>query len=570
MTTPFATFLRAICMSLALVSLPAQTVTGRVVDTAGVPIPNVTVDAGSGSVPGVTDLLGNFTLIGAPTGVRDIEYVPAAGDPYAARVIETVIGVVTNVGDITLQPGFEIIGVATDPNGVGLFRCNLNVYAQDGTKLFTPYDNTDLFGNFAVMVPAGTWDVRVQPPVGALFVSSTLEDIVVGSPGSTNVGTVQLRTGYLITGSVVDAQTGLPIANTKIKAFDTLTGERFVLLPSEHTNVFGQFSFLLPYSFSHLLFEAPAGNTHVSRQMFGVPIPGPTVLGAVGLENGVLLSGTVLGNGAPVAGADIDVLLADGTKVFTPRDTTDATGAFTVAVPNATAVQVRVEPNASVGLVGTVTPALTTAGPTSLGQITLASGIAVSGVVTGQGTPEAAASVRFFDALGNRLVTVGSRTDAAGQYQTWVPSGTYDVEVVTTDGSFFLDAQQILTVTAPMTQDFTLSSKSFRTLLDGHGIHTTAPGGTVPISVLLHSLAPGFQTVRIDLFIDLLDGTSVPLVSDLTLSLLPVAFTVGPLFVPTVPVPPSLLGKPAEMRVRIRDAGGNNVLDESTSTFYIE
>lgn len=557
-----------VSVALLVVALGAQTITGRLVDPGGVPIPNITVDAGSG-VPGLSDALGNFVVGGLAAGTYDVEYLPVQGAPWAARSLETVVNPSASVGDIVLQPGFDIVGVATDANGAPLMSCNLNVYAPDGSKLFTPYDNTDIGGNFAVTVPAGTWEVRVQPPVGAQLIATTLNDVVTGAPGNANVGVVVLRTGYPCTGAVVDAVSGLPIGGVKLKAYDAITHERLVLKPNDQTNVFGQFNFLLPYGLVDLRVEPASGDSHVGREVFGRAILGATALGSIALENGALLSGTVLANGSPVLDADIDVF--DGpVKLFVAHDHTDASGQFSIAVPLGRTLDVRVEPTHSTGLVGERVAGVLVVGPTSIGAVALSAGVLVSGNVSGPAGGEAHARVRCFDGLGEEVVLVGNETDAAGDYQTWVPLGTFDFVAQPVDGSVSQDGSQQVAVAGATTVDFVLQSKLFRTRVSSYGTPTVPQGLPLPINVLLHSMVQGWQTVRIDLLVEPPAGAPIPLLVGLPLTLPPVAFTVGPLFVPLPPLPPALLGLPLDMTVRVRDAAGVNVLDDSGTTFYVQ
>ncbi|MFT4514886.1 MAG: hypothetical protein ACI89X_001506 [Planctomycetota bacterium] len=552
--------------ALSSVSVSAQSLTGRVTDPVGVPIAGITVDTGSGLA--TTDALGVFVITPLAINTYEVEYLPAIGAPWESRLLESIVSGATNIGDVVLQPGFDITGVAMSEAGLPVASCNLNIYAQDGTKLFTPYDNTDALGNFAVTVPAGTWDVRVQPPVGAAMVSTTIEDVVVA--GAVGLGTVTMRTGYVVSGSVVDSVSGVPIGSTRFRATNALTGERFVV-PADTANVFGQFSFLLPFGIVDLDVIPPQGNAHVAREMFGVFVPGATVLGAVGLDSGAMLSGTVTVGGVAFEGADIDVLLADGTKVFTAFDTSALNGTFSVVTPLGSGLRLRVEPVSATGLVGVLMPPISVAGPTSVGVIDLQSGVAVSGIVMGPGAPEFDAALRFVDTVsGQEVVTVHDHTDVTGNYTTFVPAGNYDVAAVTVDGSLSLDGMQNVTVAAAATVDFALALKTARTQVTSYGTPTVGQGGPLPINVLLHTTPAGLTTIRIDVFVDMPNGVSVPLLFGLPLSLPAVPFVVGPVFLALPPVPAGQLGKPLKMRVRLRDATGAITYDEADQTFFVQ
>ena len=565
------TTITRLLLPLALTTFAAaQSLTGRIVDPTGVPIAGITVDPGSGgATPGVSDAFGNFTITGLNNNhTYDFEYLPPFAAPWAARIVTTTIVGATAIGDVTLQPGFALSGVAHTQSGLGVLGCNLNVYAQDGTKLFTPHDGTDALGNFSVTIPAGTWDVRVVPPVGALMVATTIEDVAVAA--ATNLGVVTLRTGYTVTGTVVDSVSLVPVGQTRIRAFDALTGER-ILLPVDTVNTFGQFTILLPYGLLDLWFEPPLGNTHVARMMLGVAVPGPTALGNVRLQNGALLSGTVTANGSPVAGADIDVLLADGSKVFTPNDTTTAAGAFSVAVPLGAGHRVRVEPTTT-GLVGALSGPVQVAGATNVGTITLAAGIAVSGTVTSPSGPEVDAALHFVDPASNtELVTSFDHTGGQGHYTTWVPAGTWQVSVTTAEGSFAQGTNpQSLTVSAPTTFNAALPAKLARTAVTSFGTPTLPQGALLPINVLLHSMVPGLQTILVDLSVEMPGQPPVVLLPGLPLTLPQIPFQIDFLWVPYPLVPAPLLGKEIDMVITLRDATGNVVLDRAKTPFVVE
>ncbi|MBL8735626.1 MAG: carboxypeptidase regulatory-like domain-containing protein [Planctomycetes bacterium] len=565
------TFLLSRCCAafLAMAPVTAQSLTGRLVSPANVPLAGIVVDAGSGTTPATSDATGTFTLTGLQNGNDyDVEFVPPFAAPWAARMQTVVVNGVTDLGDVVLQPGFVISGVARNEAGQPVPGCNLNAYTQDGTKLFTPRDGTDLTGSFAIVVPAGTLDVRVVPPVGALLVPRQIEDVVVGA--AVPLGDVLLRTAYLVTGSVVDQASGLPIGSTRLRAVDALTGERIVL-PNELTNTFGQFSLPLPFGIMDLEVTPPVGNTHVARQLYGVLVFGSQSLGQVRLQNGALLSGTVLRGGLPAAGVDIDVLLPDGGKIVTPRDATAANGTFSVAVPTGVALRVRVEPQAGDGSHGIVSAPVTLAGPTSLGSLVLPAGLAVSGVVQGPLGPEPGASVRFFKLPEDvQVVTAGSTTGAGGGFATFVPPGDYRVDLVPAEGSVAAPQSQFVTIAATTVLNPVLAAKGARCVLTGFGTLTMTQGGWLPLNAMLHNLQPGGGPLLLDLGVELPDGSTIWLAYGEMLDLPPFPVTVIAVFVPLPIVPTPFLGRPIDMVLRLRDLSGANVLDTAKTPFVVE
>lgn len=563
-------FLSRCCAAfLAIAPAVAQTVTGRLVSPTNAPIAGIVVDAGSGSNPGTSDAGGFFTLTGLQNGNDyDVEFVPPFLAPWAARMQTVVVNGATNLGDVVLQPGFVISGVARNEAGQPVPGCNLNAYTQDGTKLFTPRDGTDLTGSFAIVVPAGTLDVRIVPPVGALLVPRQIEDVVVGA--AVPLGDVVLRTAYLVTGSVVDQVSGLPIGSTRLRAVDALTGER-ILLPNELTNTFGQFSLPLPFGIIDIEVTPPVGNTHVARQLYGVLVFGSQSLGQVRLQNGALLSGTVLRAGLPAAGVDIDVLLPDGGKIVTPRDITAANGTFSVAVPTGVALRVRAEPQVGDGSHGVVSVPVTLIGATSVGTLVLPAGIAVSGVVQGPLGSESGASLRFFKLPEDvQVVTAGSTTGASGGFATFVPPGDYRVDVVPTEGSVAAPQSEFVTITASTVLNPVLAAKSARCVLTGFGTLTMTQGGWLPLNAMLHNLQPGGGPLLLDLGVELPDGSTIWLLYGEALELPPFPVTMVAAFVPLPLVPTPFLGRPIDMVLRMRDLSGANVLDTAKTPFVVE
>jgi len=563
-------FLSRCCAAfLALAPLAAQSLTGRLVSPTNVPIAGIVVDAGSGSTPATSDATGAFTLTGLQNGNDyDVEFVPPFGMPWAARVQTVVVNGATNLGDVVLQPGFVISGIARSEAGLPVPGCNLNAYTQDGTKLFTPRDGTDLTGNFAIVVPAGTLDVRIVPPVGALLVPRQFEDLVVGA--AVPLGDVVMRTAYLVTGSVVDQVSSLPIGNTRLRAVDALTGERIVL-PNELTNTFGQFSLPLPFGIIDLEVTPPLGNTHVARQLYGVLVFGPFALGQVRLQNGALLTGTVLRGGLPAAGVDLDVLLPDGGKVVTPRDATAADGSFAVAVPTGVALRVRAEPQVGDGSHGVVSAPVTLSGPTSVGALVLPTGIAVTGVVQGPQGPEPGASVRFFKMPENvQVVTAGNATGTTGSYATFVPPGDYRVDVVPAEGSVAAPQSGFVTIAATTVWNAALAAKGARCALTGFGTLTMTQGGWLPLNALLHNLQANWTTLLLDLRVELPDGSVLWIAYGVPVDLPPYPVTVFAVFVPLPIVPTAFLGRPLDMVLQLRDPSGANVLDAAKTPFVVE
>lgn len=545
----------------------AQTVSGRVVSPTGQPIFGITVDAGSGSTAATTDAAGLFTITGLAIDDYDIEYLPPIGAPWTARSINTVVTGAMNVGDIVLQPGFAISGTVRNEAGAPLFSCNANAYDQNGVKLFTPHDGTDLAGNFSITVPAGTSEVRILPPVGAPLVPYVNGGLSVSAPLA--LGNVTLRNGHVVSGTVADTTTSVPVGQTRIKAFDAVTGQRIHLV-TDTANTFGQWSILLPTGTLDLEFSPPVTNTHVGRRVYGALITGPTALGTIGLQNGVLVSGTVTGPSGAVAGADIDVLDAQGTKIFTANDIAGANGAFSIAVPTGTGWRMRVEPPANLGLVGHLTPALTLSGPTALGAIALAAGIPVTVLVRGPIGVEADTHLVFQDAAtGAEVVTVGDRTDATGACTTFVPAGRYRVIFASAEGSHGRSVAARVTIGSASNWRVRLPSKEVRSALASIGIPTLAQGGQLFSDLRVQSLIGSNRATTMEFVIRSPSGAEYPVGPAVPFAALPVELPIsGWVSLPILPA--GEVGKLLRFEVRFLDPATLDVLDRASTEFYLQ
>lgn len=567
MRFPVPVFLACTVAALAVAGR-AQSLSGRVVDPNGVPIPSISVDPGRGSTPATTDAAGLFTVVGLQNRSYDVEYRPNAGAPWCGHLEVTNVAGATNVGDIVLQPGFVVAGTARTEAGLGIAGANVNVYDGSGAKLFTPHDGTDLNGAFQVTVPAGTWDVRVLPPVGALLVPRELRDVVVAAP--TNLGPLTLRTAHQVTGSVVDANSSVPIGATRITAHDALTREPIVL-QADTASTFGTFTLLLPYGIVDLQFDPPVGNTHLARELHGAFVLGPTNLGQIRLPNGVLLSGTVTGPGGPVAGADVDVFAADGSKVYTPHDLTAANGTFAVPVPAGGSYRVRVEPPAGSGLVGTFGAPLSVTTATNVGALQLLAGVLVSGTITGPQGPEVDANLNFLDGNGVEFVTVGDHTNAAGQYTTFVPAGTWRIDVETAEGSRGRPTTTTgVVVAGPTTWNHVQPPKDLVCAVSSYGIPTIAQGGLLPINPFLQGLQPASVPMLLDFLVVLPSGTEIPAFPTIPLDAPPFPLALNGVWLPMPAVPAAATGKLLKFVLRCRNPQTLAVLDQASTSFVVQ
>ncbi|MBI1853289.1 MAG: carboxypeptidase regulatory-like domain-containing protein [Planctomycetes bacterium] len=170
-------------------------VTGHVVDYLGNPIFDVDQDVEDSftgdRVPthaDHTDVNGNFSFL-APAGTRDILVLPAKTTRAVARVlVGVVIAGDTNVGTIPCAQGFLLSGRVTGSGGASASAIDLNAYDEtNGALIATVGDNTDVNGNYSILVPAGTISVDAEPPIGLGLAHSRTTGVHVVGDGMLNI-----------------------------------------------------------------------------------------------------------------------------------------------------------------------------------------------------------------------------------------------------------------------------------------------------------------------------------------------------------------------------------------------
>ena len=348
----------------------AGVITGRVVDSNGVPIAGVNIDANGGATVtnGGTDANGLFTTTITPDGVYDILFEPPPPPASTALTREllnvNVVGTV-NLGDVVLPPGVALTGkVVRASNGAGVPGVNLDV-EQNGTPLLVKGDVTDALGNFSIAVPTGAVTVffKTEGTPLPLLAPDYLE---LNLGGNTNLGNVPLQNGFLVSAIVRRATNNNPVANADIDVNDTLTGKK-LFTPGDNTDANGFVDFVVPAGTFDIEICPVFANLLVAKTLLATPISSNTFLGTILLDPGVVLSGTVLDfQGQPHAQVDVDLkFTATGVKVTLCDDNTNAAGQYQVVVPTGT-FDVKFTPPPTLGLGTQTIPGVVVAGNTVL------------------------------------------------------------------------------------------------------------------------------------------------------------------------------------------------------------
>jgi RHS repeat-associated protein len=387
------------------------------------------------------DAAGNEVAAGSGTLTYSSRNLLAAGDglvyTYDGRGVRVAVQVVAAFGTIT--------GTVTDQNGQPLAAAAVRI---TGTANATA---TDGAGKFNLTAPAGLYTLTVSK-FGFLSITTTPFTLAAG--GSFAAGTIRLQPAPgLITGRVVDAATGAPLAGATASLAEN--GDSTV------TDAAGAFSLSEPAG-TYTVTVAQAGYPAQTLAPFTLAVGATHALGTILLiANPATLTGHVVSSagGAAIAGATVTAASIAGAAPLaasragrtgraaavapgpTPASsfaaTTDAAGNFTLQVPPGT-YGVTVAANGF----GSRTTSSVSLGPGAVfgfGTLTLDAAGTITGsvVAASGGTAVPGATVGIVGTL--NLTT----TDAAGRFTLSQAAGIYRLQVT---AAGFLPA-----TTAPLT-----------------------------------------------------------------------------------------------------------------------
>jgi hypothetical protein len=256
--------------------------------------------------------------------------------------------------------------------------------------------------------------------------------IVTATAGSVSVAAT-------LSGTVTDEQ-GLPLVNVDLDFILVANGDNIDPLDSDTTDATGAYSSTLPPGVYDVRFIPLAGSLLAGHEEESVNLNVNQTLNVV-LRNARFVTGQVLraDTGLAAIGVDLDFNdLATDLKIFTPRDSTDAAGNYSVAVPSGIYEVTFDGPEPDLpsdpaqlahGLIEEIS--VTGASDVALPTMTLELGYLLEGdVFDFIGIPIAGADLDLIvSGTGERVFTKNDNTDSAGSYQTIVPAGTYDVEI---------------------------------------------------------------------------------------------------------------------------------------------
>ena len=553
--------------------LSAQTVSGFVLTAQGLPVVGATVRFNGPGLTATTLAAGDFSLV-VPLGTHEVDINPGVTTWAPRRLSNVVVTGTQSLGNIPLSPGIVLTGTAFLSGGVPASQADINVYDwNSGEKLYTPNDNVTATGSYSVVVPQGTYRLRVSPATGQLFVAQEVGPLLVNA--AQVVAPITLAPGFLLSATVVSAQSGLPVVGADVDVDNLLTNFR-VPTPNDETNASGQFGVVVPAGSYRVMIEPVAGVALQGVSVEPVTVAAPTNLGTLQAQPGVILTGTVLGStGAPVPLADLDITRTlGGVRLFTANDKTLSNGTFSIVVPP-TNLEVVVTPPLGSTLIGERRTGLNIVTGTALPTFNLPQGVSVSGVVTTSafGFFEASASVDFFHpTTGVRQVVLNNTTASNGTYQVLAAPGPFDVRIKTRKASLSRDTvlnsvpigpgNTILNVHLPV-----VTTALFMDLVSPS---TVMGGSFVTVTGAVFNPTAQVQSNLLELLLVDPAGVEAPLFPPAVGNWPPFFFQVIPTATVPIPVPnPAHSGLPFRLRVRFRNATTNAVIDQDEVTIVI-
>lgn len=231
-----------------------------------------------------------------------------------------------------------------------------------------------------------------------------------------------------LTGTIVDTL-GAPVVGASVM----LSGTAF----SAVTNATGQFTILGLLNRSYTVQIDPLANpltpVEFSRTVFGA-----TNIGNFVLQPGAIVTATFTNPlGVPLSQVNCNVYLPDGTKLYTPRDVTNAAGFVSFNVPQ-TAVTLEALPPTGATLYPWRTN-VTPSGPLALGTIAFQQGYVISGSVARAGAvplPIANCELVVTDQLtGQGMVLANKLTNSLGAFNVTLPFGLYRFDFIPPAGN---------------------------------------------------------------------------------------------------------------------------------------
>ena len=392
---------------------------GTVFDTLGAIVSGVDINV-IDALTGVLEFtpndnsgaLGNYGVIISP-GLKNLVYSDQNPGSRLAPFSMQNVNIATDITiNVNLPAGVFVSGTVLDAFMQPVFGADLDFdVSATELRLTTPNDNTDNNGDYLVVVPVGVYNITVEPVVTDRLVAKRIFSIPVNHD---TVVDFSLQPGLSLSGTATGP--GGAVSGCDIDVIDAVSLAKLVT-PGDKTSASGFYEVVVPSGNFEMHFQPPVATNLASLIKTGVHVGQDTVVNA-NVQTGVLLQGTVQsGSGGLVNACDIDLFnSATQATVLAAGDKTNLNGAYQMIVLTNT-YDLEYEAPKSRRLKAKRITGQSVGAPQTL-NVTLDTGLSVSGVITGSGSPVANVNIdAIVESSGLNTFQPGDRSSAAGSYE---------------------------------------------------------------------------------------------------------------------------------------------------------
>ena len=421
-------------------------VSGRVTDSLGAPVGDIDLDLdrlSGGRVYTGDDnsspVDGSFWIV-VPADSYRLRFDPLPGSGWRGLQIDTFVVAKDTVYDAVMHRGFNMIGDIRDSVGNGIPNVDFELKVETtGEKIFVSDNTTNVNGHYEVVVPAGTFELRLVPLAASKIVGSSHPGFTIEGDSSWSE---VLYKGTLISATVVD-EGGNPVEGVDLD-FNVPGSAAKLFTPHDKTNVAGiSINAVLPGTYD-LEFDPPVGAPYDRVTLFTLNCENDTsVTVTIPEVTRVQVQGQVRNRrGEGLGQVELQARSAiTGAKLFLQNNLTDQSGNFSVALPKGI-LDLYLVPSISSRCVATVVHELDINIDTALSPIELDSGIVVTcRVIETDGSVVEGADIDVnFAGEPGIVFTPFDRTNRDGRAELVLSPGRYDFHVSPPAGSDLISA----------------------------------------------------------------------------------------------------------------------------------
>ncbi|MFT5151598.1 MAG: hypothetical protein ACI841_001585 [Planctomycetota bacterium] len=215
----------------------------------------------------------------------------------------------TDLGDIILEPGWNVTAVVMDAAFSGVDNADIDVVnIATGNKLYTPGDNSDNNGFVDFVLPSGLFEIEFCPQFSSGLVGDVMDNVAISA--DTNLGITNLQAGVVLSGHV-RTQPGLDVARADIDLRDVATGLG-VTTCGDNTDSNGDYAVNVPNGLFTVTVTPVYADKLASRTYNNVTVSGDTVRNAVLFDCDC---GSSSGAGRPGSGGLVPQITALGSSL---------------------------------------------------------------------------------------------------------------------------------------------------------------------------------------------------------------------------------------------------------------